>query len=136
MEPVEQSAQPEKLPLNDRNTAGTDQDRGEARVLLMKLRQQSSISRAQYTAMFYLEELGRLRAFDGRTTDMNKLSGKNFETTRRRILELKQEHAVCKDPKSDRLQKISLTPLGKLAYFLHTGETEEPSANSPTLQSH
>lgn len=101
-----------------------DQKHAEAKVLLRKLRQMSK--RGQYTVLFYLENLGNLGAFGGRTTDMNKLSGKNFGTTRKRIWELINEQAVCKDPESSKIQKISLTALGKAAYFLHMAAVQDP----------
>lgn len=105
----------------------TDQDQAAAKALLRKLRQMTNMSRGKFTVMFYLEELGALEAFDGRATDMNKLSGKNLSTTRKRIVELIREQAVCKTSKSAKLQKISLTATGKQAYSLHMAAIEAPA---------
>lgn len=107
----------------------TDQELVAAKVLLRKIRQMATVAGGRYTVLFYLEELGSLKAFDGRTTDMNKLSGRNFSTTRKRIFELIKEQAVCKDPKSSKIQKIALTTLGKRAYLLHTAATEDCAPN-------
>lgn len=104
----------------------TEQDLAAAKELLRKLRQMAKMARGRFTVMFYLEELGALEAFDGRTTDMNKLSGKNLSTTRKRIVELIREQAVCKASKSSKIQKISLTATGKQAYFMHAAATENP----------
>jgi hypothetical protein len=107
----------------------TEQDLAAAKALLRKLRQMARMARGGFSAMFYLEELGALKAFDGRTTDMNKLSGKNLSTTRKRILELIREQAVCKASKSSKIQKISLTNTGKQAYFLHMAAAEDSGPN-------
>jgi hypothetical protein len=89
-----------------------------ARSLLQVLRIESRMSRAKYTSLYYLEELGDKHACDGVVINMKDLTGENKETTRERILDLCAKKAVRKDPTSSRLQKIALTALGKVAYDL------------------
>ncbi|MFM8282787.1 MAG: hypothetical protein ACKOFX_08055 [Solirubrobacterales bacterium] len=127
---VDPDAAPAKQSPSVPDPLVTDQDliaEAKAKALLKKLREMSK--RGEYTVLRYLEELGKHKAFDGRPTDMNKLPGKNLSTTRKRIWELITEQAVSKDPKSSKIQRISLTDLGKAAYRLHIAAVQDPGIN-------
>lgn len=105
--------------------ANEDELTGLAKLMCSQLRSQARMARAKFTSLFYLEELGALQAFDDRTTNMNKLPGKNLTTTRNRVHDLIRQRLVSKDPHSSRFQKISLTPLGKKTYEVLQLQSDE-----------
>lgn len=89
-----------------------------ARALLGKINMVSEAARAKYTALFYLRELGARGAFSGTTITLASLPGENQETKRTRIWWLKNEGAVASQSRN-RLEKVSLTPLGKRVWDLY-----------------
>jgi hypothetical protein len=95
-----------------------DEELARARSVVAVLRQESRMARAIYTSLFYLEELGDKKAFDGVVVKMSELSGGNKETTRDRISDLYYKKVVAKKAKVTRFEGITLTPLGKKAYKL------------------
>jgi hypothetical protein len=89
-----------------------------AQALLRKINMVSETARAKYTVLFYLRELGDRGAFGGKTITLKLLPGENQETKRTRIWWLKDEGAVESQSRS-RLERVSLTPLGKKAWDMY-----------------
>lgn len=97
-------------------STGDRKDLETARSIVRALRDEDRMSPGSYTALFYLEELGRKGVFDGRVINMGDLPGGNKKTTRERISDLYLRKLVTKDENSIRFQKVTLTQLGKKAY--------------------
>jgi len=102
--------------LKESNSADDDE---RARTLLIKIHTVSATARATYTALFYLQQLGDREAFGGKTVTLASLPGENQETKRDRIWWLKLEGAVDSQSRK-RLEKVSLTPLGKRAWEMYS----------------
>ncbi len=96
----------------------TAQEDAMARALLQKIYMVSETARAKYTALFYLRSLGDRGAFGGITITLTSLPGENQRTKRERVWWLKNEGAVGSQSRS-RLERVSLTPLGKRAWELY-----------------
>jgi hypothetical protein len=98
-----------------------DEEQERAKGVVAILKQEARMAKAIYTSLFYLEELGEKKAFDGVVVRMSDLPGGNKETTRNRIADLYSKKVVAKSEKATRFERITLTPLGKKAYELLRG---------------
>lgn len=96
----------------------TTQEDALAQALLHKITMVSETARAKYTVLFYLRAIGGRGAFGGRTITLSSLPGENQKTKRERIWWLKNEGVVGSQSRS-RLERVSLTPLGKKAWDLY-----------------
>lgn len=101
-----------------RGGADKDEETERAKGVVALLKQEARMVKAIYTSLFYLEELGEKKAFDGVVVRMSDLPGGNKETTRNRIADLYNKKVVAKREKASRFEGITLTALGKKAYEL------------------